>query len=203
MLGGYGEVPSQAGDRDSERLAEHEDAHWVGWSLGGLVALSALGNGANPRSLTLVASQPCMVARDGWPHAIAPSVFKEFRRRIRQDPKEAMRYFTALVAHGDEHVQLIRNQLQGAPVPDGATLERGLDLLEHTDLRQTWARHPVPQQCILGEHDALMPVDVIQSLRSLRPETRFATVRRAGHAFLLSKPDQCAEILHTFWRSLG
>ena len=170
--------------------------------MGGLVALSALEDGAKPRSLTLLASQPCMVARDGWPHAISPPAFKDFRRRIRQNPKEGMRHFSALVTHGDEHAQQIRNQLQTAPIPDKATLARGLDLLERADLRKTWARQPIPQQCILGEHDALIPADVIQSLRSLRPETHVTTVEKAGHALLLSQPDQCAEILHTFWQSL-
>ena len=201
-LAGYDGASGEANGRDSERLAEHEDAHWVGWSMGGLVALCALEDGLRPRSLTLLASQPCMVARDGWPHAIESSAFQDFRRRIRLDREAAMRHFATLVAHGDGQAQQIREQLQAAPVPDHATLERGLDLLEHTDLREMWARSPVPQHCILGAHDALVPSNTAESLRALRPGTRFDLVRHSGHALLLSEPDRCAELMRTFWQSL-
>ena len=201
-LAGYDGAPGPGNGRDSERLAEHEGAHWVGWSMGGLVALSALEDGLRPRSLTLVASQPCMVARDDWPHAIGTPAFQDFRRRIRLDRETAMQHFANLVAHGDSRAQQIRDQIQTASVPDRATLEQGLDLLEHADLRGIWARSPVAQQCILGEHDALVPADAARPLRALRPETRFDLVRRSGHAPLLSEPDQCAELMHTFWQSL-
>ena len=201
-LSGYDGAPGQTDGQDSERLAEHEDAHWVGWSMGGLVALSALEGGLRPRSLTLVASQPCMVARDDWPYAIESAAFQDFRRRIRLDCEAAMRHFATLVAHGDAQAQLIREQLQAASIPDRTVLERGLDLLEFADLRGTWTRNRIPQQCILGEHDALVPANAVQSLRTLRPETRFGLVRHAGHAPLLSEPSQCAELMRTFWQSL-
>ena len=201
-LAGYDGAPGQGNGRDSERLAKHEDAHWVGWSMGGLVALSALEGGLRPRSLTLVASQPCMVARDDWPHAIGSSAFHDFRQRIQLDREAAMRHFASLVAHGDGQAQRIRDQLQAVPPPDRATLEQGLDLLEHTDLRETWVCNPVPQHCILGEDDALVPADAAESLHALRPEARFDLVRHSGHALLLSEPDQCAELMRAFWESL-
>lgn len=201
-LAGYDGAPSEANGRDSERLAEHADAHWVGWSMGGLVALSALEDGLRPRSLTLVASQPCMVVRDDWPHAIGSSAFQDFRQRIQLDREAAMQHFTTLVVYGDSQAQRIRDQLQNAPIPDQAILERGLDLLEHADLRETWAQHWAPQQCILGEHDALVPADTVQSLRALCPEARFDLIPNSGHALPLSEPDQCVELMHAFWQSL-
>lgn len=202
-LAGYDGTPCQSSDRDSEQLAKYEDAHWAGWSMGGLVALSAIESGLLPRSLTLLASLPCMVEREGWPHAIGVSALEDFRRRIRLDSEAAMRYFAALVTHGDNQTRRIRDQLQAAPIPDRPTLERGLDLLEHTDLRETWTRRRTPQQCILGEHDALIPVDAGRALRTLCPEARFDLVPRSGHALPLSEPDRCAELMHAFWESLG
>lgn len=202
-LAGYGGIPCQSSDQDSEQLAEHEGAHWVGWSMGGLVALSAIESGLLPRSLTLLASLPCMVEREGWPHAIGVSSFEDFRQRIQLDSEAAMRYFAALVAHGDDQTRQIRDQLQAAPIPDRPTLERGLDLLEHTDLRETWTRCRTPQQCILGEHDALIPADAGPALHTLCPKARFDLVPRSGHALPLSEPDQCAKLMHAFWGSLG
>ena len=202
-LAGYDGTPGRSNGRDSEQLAEYEDTHWVGWSMGGLVALSAIEGGLRPRSLTLLASLPCMVEREDWPHAIGASAFEDFRQRIQLDSKAAMRYFAALVTHGDDQVQKIRDQLQAASIPNRPTLERGLDLLEHTDLRETWIRCRAPQQCILGEHDALISADAGRALRTLRPEARFDLIPRSGHALPLSQPDQCAELMRTFWESLG
>ena len=202
-LAGYDGTLGRSNSRDSEQLAEYEDAYWVGWSMGGLVALSAIEGGLRPRSLTLLASLPCMVEREDWPHAIGASAFEDFRQRIQLDSEAAMRYFAALVAHGDDQAQQIRDQLQAASIPDRPTLERGLDLLEHTDLRETWIRCRAPQQCILGEHDTLISADAGRALRTLRPETRFDLVPRSGHALPLSEPDQCAELMRTFWESLG
>lgn len=167
------------------------------------MALSGIESGLLPRSLTLLASLPCMVEHKDWPHAIGTSAFEDFRRRIQLDSEAAMRYFAALVAHGDDQAQQIRDQLQAALIPDRPTLERGLDLLEHTDLRETWIQCRAPQQCILGEHDALISVDAGRALRILRPEARFDLVPRSGHALPLSEPDQCAELMRTFWESLG
>lgn len=201
-LGGYDGVPVQADGQDSERLSEHEGAHWAGWSMGGLVALRAIEDGLRPRSLTLVASQPCMVARGDWPHAIGSPAFEDFRRRVRKDPGTALRHFATLVARGDGQAQRIRDQLQAAVLPDPETLERGLDLLERADLRETWARNRIPQQCILGERDALVPTGAARSLRALCPEARFDRIHRTGHAPLLSEPGRCAELMQAFWRSL-
>ena len=142
-----------------------------------------------------------MVARGDWPHAIESAAFEDFRRRIRLDREAAMQHFSALLAHGDGRAQEIRDQLQDAPIPDQAILERGLDLLEHADLRETWARHRAPQQCILGERDALVPADTVQPLRALCPEARFDLVPDSGHALPLSEPDRCAESMRAFWQS--
>lgn len=202
-LAGYDGAPDEADGRDSgRRLAEHEDAHWVGWSMGGLVALSALEDGLRPRSLTLLASQPCMVERDDWPHAIKSQAFRDFRRHIRSDREAAMQHFAALIAQGESQAQRIRNRLRDAPIPNPATLEQGLDLLERTDLRKTWTRHRVPQQCILGEHDALIPAEAIPALHTLCPGAHLDPVPGSGHALPLSEPDQCTELMHAFWQSL-
>ena len=197
-LPGYGDD----NDLDGKRLEDLQDSHWVGWSMGGLVALQALAAGLRPQSLTLIASLPCMVARPDWPHAIDRAAFADFRRQVAEDPREAMRHFAGLVSHGDTLAARVRKLLQDAPVPPRATLEEGLDLLESADLRTLWAETPVPLHGILAERDALISAQVIEDLRALRPAARIKTLLGYGHCLPLSGLDPCVDHLRTFWGSL-
>ena len=200
-LNGYSTDAPPDDTSDAARLAVHEAAHWVGWSMGGLVALSAMQDGARPRSLSLLASLPCMVGRADWPHAIKPKAFARFRQRVLQDPAAGMRHFADLVTHGDTDIEPMLEQLHAAPVPNTDVLRAGLDCLEQSDLRATWARHLVPQQCILAQHDALVPA-AADPLRALCPTASVTLAEKAGHALLLSQPAWCAEILHAFWQTV-
>src|SRR5450759_3330651 len=59
-------------------------ALWIGWSLGGLVALrAALDHPANVRGLTMLASSPRFVSAPDWPYGVAASVFAEFDVELR------------------------------------------------------------------------------------------------------------------------
>lgn len=197
-LPGYGKTPAQAGPLNGELLAAHTDAHWVGWSMGGLLALDAMRRGHAPLSLTLIASQPCMVARPDWPHAIPRTTFRDFRERVRRDPAEAMRHFAALTACGDARAAQVRQQLDGIDLPDRNTLEQSLDLLEQADLRPVWAAQAVPCQLILGTSDALLPAAAAEPLQTLCPTAALTCVQDAGHAVLLSHAAQCAASMEAF-----
>ena len=201
-LNGYGAEAPPGGVSDTARLAAHEDAHWVGWSMGGLVALSAIQDGARPRSLSLLASLPCMVGREDWPCAIQPKAFAGFRKRVLQDPAAGMRHFAGLVTHGDEGAEQILAQLHAVPVMDARILRDGLDRLEQDDLRATWAQCHVPQHGILAQHDALVPARAVDCLAALCPEAPVTLMEKAGHALLLSQPEPCAQTLQAFWQTV-
>ncbi len=201
-LPGYGDAPEQAGSLDGRLLEEFSEAHWVGWSMGGLLALDAIRLGCVPHSLTLIASQPCMVARKDWPHAIPHTTFRDFRKRLHRNPAEAMRHFAMLATHGDAHAAQARRQLDRIAIPERKTLEQGLDLLEHADLRSVWAAQAMPQQLILGACDALLPASAAEPLQASCPSAAVALVQNAGHAVLLSHVARCADLLHSFHRAL-
>ena len=201
-LPGYGDAPEQTGPLGGTFLGEWSEAHWVGWSMGGLLALDAIRLGCVPRSLTLIASQPCMVAREDWPHAIPRAAFRDFRQRLHCDPAEAMRHFAMLAAHGDAHAAQARRQLDRIATPGRKTLEQGLDLLEQGDLRSVWAAQATPQQAILGARDALLPEAAAESLKALCPSAAVTLVPDAGHAVLLSHAARCADLLRSFHQAL-
>ena len=179
------------------------DAHWVCWSMGGLLALEAIRRGARPRSLALIAASARMVRGAGWPHAIAADTLAQFRRLARADPDAALRRFAALVAHGDQRAREVCGLLRrGAAAPDAATLMRDLDFLERSDLRETWRAHPVAQLNIWGGRDALIPPAATAALRAMRPGHAYLILEQAAHAPMLSQPARVAAHLCAFWRSL-
>ena len=177
-----------------------EDAHWVGWSLGGVLALDAVRRGRRPRSLALIGAAPRMVRNGDWPHAIEPAAFAAFAGDVARAPAAALRRFAALVARGDRRERQVREQLRAhAAAPAAETLRRGLAALRRADLRDAWAAHPVAQLSLWGERDALLPATGAAAARALRPADPAAVVPGAGHAPLLSDPAFCAERLRRFW----
>ena len=198
-LPGYAGAPDAA-DPACCAASWPTDAHWVCWSLGGLLALDAILYGARPRTLALIAASPCMVRGPDWPHAIAREELARLRADVQADPARALRRFAALVAHGDRSARDVRDYLRRhAAPPAPATLLRDLELLERTDLREVWQAHPVPQLCIWGGRDALIPPRAVAALRRLRPEQDCLVLEQCAHAPMLSQPERCAERLRAFW----
>jgi len=202
-LPGYHGTPCPVECDPSGLLMRHADAHWVGWSMGGLVALGAMARGAVPRSLSLIAAQPRMLESNDWPCAIKTADFQDFRTRLRNNVAQGLRHFTALVTHGDRNAKSISRQLQDAQPPVPAAIEWGLELLEQADLRRQWSAQAVPQQTILGACDALVPRQAHAPLRALSPDSPITTLDNAGHALPLSAPQRCADILCNFWANLS
>ncbi len=200
-LPGYDDRPKQSELLDPELLAADTDAHWVAWSMGGLVALNAIRHGYIPKTLAFVASLPCMVTRADWPKAIRKEVLDDFRERLQQNVDKAMRHFALLVAHGDARAKTIRSHLQDMTLPEKDVLEQGLDVLEQTDLRTVWAEALLPRMSILGQHDLLVPAEAKEALEHLCPHTRISVMDDCGHAPFLSQPQACAELLREFHES--
>ena len=202
-LPGYAGTDCAAGDLERSTRSWDPDSHWVCWSLGGLLALDAIREGARPRSLTLVGTSPCMVQGPDWPHAIAPDIFRAFRERVQADPADAMRHFAGLVSAGDERARDVRALLlEQVQLPQQATLLQGLDLLEHLDLRDTWQAHPVPQLNLWGGRDVLVPPTAVRELQRICPDHEYLLLEQAAHAPMISLPGPCAERILSFWRLL-
>ena len=185
-----------------EVLRDHGDAHWVGWSMGGLIALSALAHGILPRSLSLLAALPRMVEGDDWPCAIKRTEFANFRIRLLANPHQGLRYFATLITHGEPEAANLLQELRSAPQPDTDTLAWGLELLEGTDMRGQWAACAVPQQLVLGACDALIPPVASEHMRALQGDIPITVLENAGHTLPLSCPRRCAEVLCNFWSNL-
>ena len=166
------DLPGHGFSRDeSERLELADSARhiakatpraiWLGWSLGGLIALhAALNETANLRGLVMAASSPRFVAGGDWPLGIDRAVIEEFSAGLAQDYQRTIERFLALEAIGSDQQ---RNELRDLKAqvfergePAIAALKQGLHILETADLRADLGRNSVPNLWIAGRRDRLI-----------------------------------------------
>jgi pimeloyl-[acyl-carrier protein] methyl ester esterase len=136
-------------------------AIWLGWSLGGLVALhAALNESANVRALVMVASSPRFVAGGDWPLGIDRAVIEEFGTGLTQDYRRTIERFLALEAIGSDQqrseLRELKVQVFERGEPAMSALMQGLHILETTDLRVDLGRLSVPNLWIAGRRDRLI-----------------------------------------------
>ena len=199
-LPGHGASPwTQAGNLDdwSEAVlaAVPAPAAWVGWSLGGLVALRAAARRPEAVSaLILVAATPRFVRGADWPCALDADVLSGFEQQMHDDWRHTLRRFLALQVRGAEAatdtLRLLKAALEAGP-PDPRALRAGLALLRDSDLRAELERLAVPCHLLLGGRDSLVPAAVAAAL----PGLAAVVIEGAGHAPFLSHPDECARHL--------
>ncbi len=170
-------------------------AHWVGWSLGGLIALAAARcrPGAVAR-VTLIAASPRMVAAPDWP-GIDPLELQRFRRGLQVEPMAAHDRFLTLQVRGSEGGRSALRALRSAVAADGlpsmGVLLSGLDHLLQSDLRTDLNALSCPVDAVLGDRDALVPAAVAARLEALAVRTR--VIPGAAHAPFISHPGVVTE----------
>lgn len=185
------------------RIAEATPpAHWIGWSLGGLVAMQgALDHPEQVRGLVSIAANPCFVSNEDWPHAVAAKVFADFGEALIQDFSAAIERFLALEtlgsAHAQDELRQLKAQVFAHGQPDLRALQDGLALLERMDVRADLAELAVPSLWIAGRRDRLVPSSAMQWAAMQSPHGRFLQIS-AGHAPFLSHADEVAQAITAF-----
>ncbi len=180
-----------------------ESATWIGWSLGGSLALeAALLAPERIRALTLVTATPRFVRGEDWRHAMPLETLEQFHADLTRDPRATLDRFLALeVSGGDEArsvLRLLRARLAEKPTADPAALDIGLDLLNDTDLRGRLPQLSMPSLWLYGQRDALVPRRSSQALAELLPRARIEVIKGAVHAPFLSHPVEAMQHLHSF-----
>jgi len=137
-------------------------AHWLGWSLGAMVATAvALRPEAGARSLIWLAGTPRFVADDGW-DGVDGALLAGFRAALNCDPVATIDRFLGLQCRGSQSMKsdlrFVRQCRAVAEQPPLPWLASGLDLLRDLDLRQELERLPCPLWRYYGGQDALIPV---------------------------------------------
>lgn len=183
--------------------AAPERAVWLGWSLGGLIALeAALDAPERVAALVLVTATPRFVQGPDWPAAMAPGTLAQFHDTLLADPALALERFLFLQMRGGdgarETLRTLRGELANRPTPRPEALALGLDLLREGDLRERLAALACPTQWIFGERDTLVPAAAGEGVAALLPAAGIAIIPGAAHAPFLSHPKETAAVLGRF-----
>ena len=178
-------------------------AHWLGWSLGGQVALAAaLAAPTRVTSLVLVASTPRFLRAPDWPSAQTEAAVTSFATGLRTDRERTVRDFLALQVLGDERAQTtlhaLRERVLGGAAPSLDALAQGLQMLQQTDLRAQAGRLAVPLLGISGAMDRLTPPAGLDWLCAAVPRGRHLVIPRAAHAPFLSHADEFCAVVEGF-----
>ena len=175
--------------------AAPDRAIWMGWSLGGQVALqAALLEPQRIDKLVLTATAPRFVQSDDWPNAMPLGTLGQFAAALSEDYHGTINRFLALQVRGSEKgrevLRLLKQDLVARPEADSEALSIGLRLLRESDLRSSLRGGDVPSLWLFGDKDALVPAAMAGDVSRLSSNDRVEVIEGAGHAPFLSHSDE-------------
>lgn len=177
-------------------------ALWLGWSLGGLVALrGALDSPEQVRGLALIASSPRFVTAPDWSTGVVASVFTEFGAELHLHYKHAVERFLALETMGSAHSQTelrdLKKRVSERGEPNRVALADGLRALDNSDLRGDLANLTMPSLWIAGRRDRLVPPAAMAWAAAHAPQGRSIQFN-SGHAPFISHAAEVAAAIDAF-----
>jgi len=178
-------------------------AVWLGWSLGGLLAL-ALGRSRPDlvRGLVLLASSPRFTRAPDWPRGVDPALIEGLARDLARDYRGTLDRFLGLEAFGSDHareeLRMLRTHVFERGSPDPAVLEDGLALLHDTDLREVLPALAAPSLWLAGRRDRLVHWQAMQVAAAAAPGATFHCLAGAGHAPFLGHAEAVAARVQQF-----
>lgn len=208
-------------DELTEHLLEATDsgAHWLGWSLGGAIAIRAARLfPERVRSLVLCCATPRFRADDqGWP-GMSDTLLARFSSQLQQDYDACMRRFISLQTFGLENGDDLSAEVSehlGLHAPGPMSLASGLHVLESSDLREDLYHLPQQVMAIYGSRDRVVSPLLCQVLGKPPWHLETRMIHGAGHMPFLSHRQTMLELVLDFlerqdqamcaagWRSPG
>ncbi|MBT3308908.1 MAG: pimeloyl-ACP methyl ester esterase BioH [Gammaproteobacteria bacterium] len=178
-------------------------AIWLGWSLGGQVALQAAQEMPERISkLILVGATPRFVQGGGWRSAIKQKVLGDFAAALIRSRETTIGRFLTLQMLGVQGAKALLKELKHslAEAPQAGTLEAGLEILQQSDFRPQLQQIQQPTRWIMGARDQLVPVEAGEAAATAMPHAAAVVIEGAGHAPFLSHPARFIEEVTRFAR---
>ncbi len=192
-------------ERISELLVNavsDESSCWLGWSLGATVVLDiAQRFPERVTALVLLAGNPAFTQTAQWP-GMNIDLLDVFAGQLNEDCQSTLLRFLSLQVNNlPDYKTLLRNlklAVLECETPDSETLQGGLNILKHADLRSALSGTIVPVSVILGNRDTLVPVSAGQNMQELAPAIALNIIDKAGHVPFLSHPQAVLTIISRF-----
>jgi len=206
-LPGYGRNIEQSSTADLAELAEAciematSPAIWVGWSLGGLVAMQAalLDDSHRIQGLQLICSTPKFTWADDWPNGVDLTIFERFCDQLAGDYERALTMFLLLQAGSNAGSRALARRAHQAictlPTPDSNTLYDGIRCLADSDLREHLSALSLPMQVLSGKRDRVISPDSSRLLAEMLDADLVEL--NCGHSPFMSYPAEVLEALLT------
>ncbi len=180
-------------------------AVWLGWSLGGMLALAAAA--AAPERVTAlvsVAASPSFVARAEWPYGMARENLERMAEQLREGPEQTVSDFLTLQVlssrGGREALKHLKSALNARGMASAKALGDGLNFLETLDLRPALTAIRTPVLAVAGARDRLVQPAAVRALAALVPNGEMTLFDSAAHAPFLSHRSEFAERVDDFLR---
>ena len=177
-------------------------AIYVGWSLGGLVALGAARRHPEQvQGLVLVAMLARFIRESGNDYGMKANAIEATRAGLARDFSTTLSEFLMQQVLGEpgaaNAVRSLRNDLiDQPPALDG--LERGLDILFEADFRDHLGTIDRPCLAVAGARDRIAHPDGMAAMAEQMPQGEFWRIERAAHAPFISHERPFAERLQAF-----
>ena len=191
-LPGFGLTSPMAWNVFKRALLEQVPARFalVGWSMGGLLATKlALEEPARVTHLINIASSPCFVQIDQWP-GIDVTVLQSFYHDLKSDFKPTLEAFIQLQAQKTGEVKA------GSATAMG--LKTGMEILIHSDFRESLLHFTKPVLYMFGRLDRIVPYRTMAKMQLLYPDFRYLPFAKAAHMPFISHPELFITALDDF-----
>ncbi|EAT11449.1 alpha/beta fold hydrolase [Bermanella marisrubri] len=188
-----------------------EKSAWLGWSLGGMLAVQAaaklqLEKSDRIEALVSMNANAKFIAHKSWKSGVPQPLFDGFMESI-ADVKTTLRRFAALTVVGEQKdmLQSLKwlQQNTQVPAPTSDVLNASLKLLAQLDNRATLKQLTLPTLHLLSTDDAIVPNGVSQELNKLNPMHPVSFVPNGSHASLVAQPQSVANGILTFLEGLN
>ncbi|WEN15774.1 pimeloyl-ACP methyl ester esterase BioH [Rhodanobacter sp. AS-Z3] len=179
--------------------AQTPPAIWLGWSLGGLIALTAaLELPRQVRGLVMLCATPKFVRDASWPNGSDAPLVHQLASDLEADYHATLERFLTLEAMGsaDPRAELrhLRELVFARGEPDLRVLQEGIRILETSDRRAALPDLGVRSAWISGRRDRLVPPQAMAWSAS-QCGGKYTEIQQAGHAPFFGHADAVVQAL--------
>ena len=177
-------------------------AVWLGWSLGGLVAMTAaLDLPDAVRALVPMCATPRFVRSDDWPYGNDAAMVRQLAADLETGYKATVERFIALEAMGSADPRAEARRLKADAFsrgePDPRVLMEGIRLLENADLRLRLPDIRQPSLWMAGRRDRIVHPETMR-WSAAAAGGGFEEIAHAGHAPFIGHAAAVADVLNRF-----